>query len=64
MKTGTHFEFEKDRFRKGEYSIYKRTYRDGKVSSETYLFGTARKYDAMDAVKYLNGKYPWSKNDR
>jgi hypothetical protein len=54
MRT-TKYEYVKDGFLKGEYSIYKRTYVDGKLCTESYCFGVTRKYDADKVTNYLNG---------
>lgn len=48
------YEYMKDGFRHGEYSIYLRSYRNGTVSSETYCFGVSKKYEAIAACEFLN----------
>ena len=49
------YQFEKDRFRKGKYSIYLRTLNGWRVISESYVFGVSKRYEAIAAVIYLNG---------
>lgn len=48
------YEYSKDQFMKGEYSIYKRKYNGQELTMEEYCFGTKRKADAIRACEYLN----------
>lgn len=53
MKTKI-YEFKKDGFRKGEYSIYLREHENNLLIYEHYAFGVSRKADAIQACAYLN----------
>lgn len=50
---GEVFEFEKDAFRKGEYSVYKRKYVNNQIVCEFYLFGVSKKYEAETICEWL-----------
>lgn len=48
------FEYEKDAFRKGEYSIYKVVSVNGERRSSMYYFGVSKLYEARAIVARLN----------
>lgn len=48
------YEFIKNGFKQGEYSIYKNKYNGDQITVSEYIFGVSKKREAINITSYLN----------